>query len=229
MNSSADSSTKGTVFPKARQHACTCAPGPRRHRVGGPSGKDAQRDGWTRGIAPGGADFWGRVQHAPADLLVVSRVLLPSPASDSVRILRDLPDQPAVVVIWGHEDPEERASLLAAGCYAVLYSGLADESLRETFVSLLDRREQEINEQVQTEVDQREAHLRDFDTRSPVMQAFIRMVRRVVHADSSLLILGETGVGKERLARAIHEASPRGDSPFVPVNCACLPRIVARR
>lgn len=174
-------------------------------------------------FAPGEADFWGRVQHAPADLIVVSRVLLPSPESDSIQTLRDLPDQPAVVVIWDQEDPEERAGLLAAGCYAVLYSGLTDESLHETFVSLLDRREQEINEQLQTEVDRREAQLHDFDTRSPVMQTFIRMVRRVVRADSSLLILGETGVGKERLARAIHEASPRGDSPFVPVNCAAFP------
>ena len=174
-------------------------------------------------VAPVGTDFWDRIQHAPADLIVVSRVLLPSPASESVQALLDLPDQPAVVVIWDQEDPQERASLLAAGCYAVLYSGLPDESLRETIVSLLDRRGREINDQVQTEVDQREAHLRDFDTRSPVMQAFIHMVRRVVHADSSLLILGKTGVGKERLARAIHEASPRGDSPFVPVNCAAFP------
>jgi DNA-binding NtrC family response regulator len=52
------------------------------------------------------------------------------------------------------------------------------------------------------------------------MQTFMRMVRRVVHADRSLLLLGETGVGKERPARAIHEASPRGDGPFIPVNCS---------
>ena len=55
--------------------------------------------------APGGTDFWGRVQHAPADIILVSRVLLPSPVSDSVQTLRDLPDQPAVVVIWDQEDP----------------------------------------------------------------------------------------------------------------------------
>ena len=174
-------------------------------------------------FAPGGADFWRRVRNAPADLIVVCRALLPEPVPDSIQALRDSPDQPAVVVISDQEDAEERAGLLASGCYAVLYSGLADESLRDTLVSLLDRRQQEINEQLQTEVDEREAHLRDFDTKSPPMRAFIRMVRRVVHADSSLLILGETGVGKERLARAIHEASPRGDAPFVPVNCAAFP------
>jgi two-component system, NtrC family, response regulator AtoC len=65
--------------------------------------------------------------------------------------------------------------------------------------------------------------LTDFDSSSPVMKNFMRMVRRVVEPDSSLLILGETGVGKERLARAIHAASPRGSGPFVPVNCAAFP------
>lgn len=174
-------------------------------------------------FAAGGADFWGRVRRAPADLIIVCQDLLTEPATDSIQALRDLPDQPAVVVISDREDAEERARLLAVGCYAVLYSGLADQSLRDAFVSLLGRRQQEINEQLQTEVDEREARLRDFDTKSPVMRVFMRMVRRVVHADSSLLILGETGVGKERLARAIHEASPRGDAPFVPVNCVEFP------
>ncbi len=170
-----------------------------------------------------GADFWDSVTQAPADLMVVDRQLLPEPATDSIQALRALPDKPEVVVVWDQEDAEQRARLLAGGCYAVLYSGLSDRSLRETFASLLERRQQEINDQLQIEVDEREAHLRDFDTKSPVMQTFMRMVRRVVHADSSLLILGETGVGKERLARAIHEASPRGDGPFVPVNCAAFP------
>jgi transcriptional regulator with GAF, ATPase, and Fis domain len=55
------------------------------------------------------------------------------------------------------------------------------------------------------------------------MQAFMDTVHRVVHSTTSLLILGETGTGKERLARAIHAGSPRGGGPFVPVNCGALP------
>jgi two-component system response regulator AtoC len=55
------------------------------------------------------------------------------------------------------------------------------------------------------------------------MQHFLRVARRVVRSDSPLLILGETGVGKERLARSIHSESRRSAGPFITVNCGALP------
>ena len=68
-----------------------------------------------------------------------------------------------------------------------------------------------------------EPRLADFLTRSPRMQEFVELVRRVIPADTTLLILGPTGVGKEHLARAIHGESTRAKRPFVTVNCAALP------
>jgi DNA-binding NtrC family response regulator len=55
------------------------------------------------------------------------------------------------------------------------------------------------------------------------MQAFMNVVYRVINSDAPLLIQGETGVGKERLARAIHAESPRSAGPFIAVSCAALP------
>src|SRR5216684_723346 len=48
-------------------------------------------------------------------------------------------------------------------------------------------------------------------------------VQRVAPTDSTVLVLGETGSGKERIAEAIHKASTRRDRPFIKVNCAAIP------
>ena len=56
----------------------------------------------------------------------------------------------------------------------------------------------------------------------PIRQ-LLSLVERVARTDSTLLITGESGTGKERIARMIHEKSPRGRHPFVPVNCGAIP------
>lgn len=59
--------------------------------------------------------------------------------------------------------------------------------------------------------------------RSPRMERVLEMVRNVAPAPSTVLILGESGVGKELVARAIHEASPRREKPFISINCGAFP------
>ena len=58
---------------------------------------------------------------------------------------------------------------------------------------------------------------------SPAMARVRRLIERVADADAAVLIRGETGVGKELVARALHEMSGRHEHPFLAVNCSALP------
>lgn len=60
-------------------------------------------------------------------------------------------------------------------------------------------------------------------TRSPLMERLLEQAGMVAQSDVSVLINGQSGTGKEIIARAIHNASPRRDKPFVAINCGALP------
>jgi len=57
---------------------------------------------------------------------------------------------------------------------------------------------------------------------APAMQQVYRLIRQVARSNASVLLLGETGTGKELVAKAIHRLSPRSSGPFVRVNCGAL-------
>ncbi len=58
---------------------------------------------------------------------------------------------------------------------------------------------------------------------APAFRRVLELARRVAPADVTVLVRGESGTGKERLARLLHSLSPRGNGPFVPLNCAAVP------
>ena len=63
----------------------------------------------------------------------------------------------------------------------------------------------------------------DLSSRSPLMQRVFAVLPAIAASPSTVLILGETGTGKELVARTIHSLSPRNQGPFIAVNCGALP------
>ena len=173
--------------------------------------------------AVGAGALWQHLTQADVDMVIVVRSLLPDAVVPFVTSIRELPEHPEVVVFSQQEDPADRATLLAAGCLAVLYDPLPDAALLDALRTLVGRRQDEMVGGRRMAGPIQRYSLDDFVSASRAMQAFLAVARRVVNTDSSLLILGETGVGKERLARAIHSESPRSAGPMVAVNCGALP------
>jgi DNA-binding NtrC family response regulator len=166
--------------------------------------------------------MWSALARDTFDLLILGRNVLPEPTVEVVSELRRLPDAPDAIVLQSEEDPVERARLLTAGCLAVLNTGLDDSMLSATLEAVTTRRP---SSAVARGLDATvpASRFEDFASRSDAMRELLDIADRVARSDASLLILGETGVGKEWLARAIHATSTRSGGPFLAVNCAAVP------
>ncbi|MBU0970456.1 MAG: sigma-54 dependent transcriptional regulator [Proteobacteria bacterium] len=168
-------------------------------------------------------DSWQELARSCADVVIVSIGLIPGPFESSVATLNSLPEKPTIIVLNNRKPSEEYANLLASGADVVLYSGIASESLVEAIESTLEARRQFY---YLDRFDQRGRiipKLSDFISNSEEMQLFLEEVRQIVPSSSTLLLLGETGVGKEHLSRAIHAESPRSTGPFIAINTAAIP------
>ncbi len=177
---------------------------------------------WMRALS-GPRLRWAAIEKSGGDLLIVEDLLVPPPSADRLRDFCANPAAPGVVLLAQKEDPEARARLLAAGCDAVLFAGLPRARLSETLDKLIARRRAADNRTMTARLGSETPTLDDFNSRNADMRYFLDTARKLVESDVSLLIMGETGVGKEWLARAIHNAGARREGPFVPVNCGALP------
>lgn len=164
---------------------------------------------------------WAELLRKNCDVVIVDRQLLPSPATSSVHLLRSLPESPEVVVWLDRPDPAAVAELMAAGASATLEGGWSDSLVTDTIRAVADRRQDRVV--LGAPPLSERPKLSDFATASPRMRAFLAVVERVVRSDTTLLVTGETGVGKEHLARAIHAESQRSQGPFISINCGALP------
>ena len=156
-------------------------------------------------------------------MFVVSKSLIPRPIEPSVTMLNNLPEKPTTIILDDQDSSEEHANLLSSGADVVLYTGISQDSLMEAIESTLDSRRQFY---YVDRLDQRgriKPRLNDFVSNSEDMQRFLEEVQQVVNSDSSLLLLGETGVGKEHLSKSIHAESHRSQGPFIPINMAAIP------
>ncbi len=168
-------------------------------------------------------EVWHALQRGDIDLLIASEGLASPPFEDWVASVRTLPEAPELVILSEREDPSRRAALLAAGCLAVLAVHLSDRELRTTLQALLARLAQDAAARMLAQRSGHDLGFEELVSESPAMSDVVAVARRVAGADSSVLILGETGVGKERLARCLHRDSARSSRPFVPVSCGAIP------
>jgi two-component system response regulator AtoC len=167
---------------------------------------------------------WQLSMQSCGDIIVISESLVPSPVDAGIRNLNSLPEKPTTIIIHDSNSVENDARLLAAGASVVLSSSVTPKNLIfEAIDAALESRFRLIRVDSPWGRMLEQPTLADFYSTSESMQLFINMVRNVASSESVVLLQGETGVGKEHLARAIHVESPRSREPFVALNMAALP------
>mgnify|MGYP001812500174 FL=1 len=166
---------------------------------------------------------WQQVMRCGCDVLILSESIVLRPTDHGIAILNELPESPTTVIIHDRDSSEEHAQLAAAGADVVLYTGISKKSMAEAIDSALDARRQYIHRKRFDRRGLTDPKMSDFVSESHVMQIFMDDVHRVIPSDSPILVMGETGVGKEHLAKAIHAESPRSNGPFISLNTAAMP------
>jgi two-component system response regulator HydG len=129
----------------------------------------------------------------------------------------------ALCRMWGHE----REALIENGhehALAYFEQRELDDALLRVRADLRKlERKLRARRRALNETDTSELEEQGIVVRSPAMRAVMDLARRVAPVDSTLLITGPTGAGKERLARFVHEHSSRAGGPFVAINCGAMP------
>ena len=166
---------------------------------------------------------WQRLVRSGADILIVSQSLMPRPIENSIAMLNELPEDPTTVVLSDERSSDEQTGLVAAGADQVLFSGAAPKNLAEAILAVVESRHQYLDRTSLAQLDHPAPSLADFTSRNESMYVFMKEVGHIARSTAPLLLLGETGVGKEHLARAIHADSPRARGPFVTVNMPAIP------
>jgi DNA-binding NtrC family response regulator len=164
------------------------------------------------------------IETRTIDLLLTD---LRMPGTDGIELIRRTRnhDPEAVcIVITGFGTPERSIEALQAGAFWFIDK---DYEQIGAFGSLIEkalehRRLRTRNQQLQQQLRVRYG-FENIVGQSEGLRSALELVRKVADTDATVLVLGESGVGKELVARAIHYNSARADQPFIAINCGAIP------
>jgi len=134
-----------------------------------------------------------------------------------------LDPEAVVLMITAYATFDTAISAWEKGATGVIRKPFQNDQILALVARGIKKRRKEEERQTLRQAMVRSVNREGFIGRSEVMESVFRMVERVAPARSTVLITGESGTGKELVAKAIHEASPRSNAPFVPVNCSNIP------
>jgi len=158
-----------------------------------------------------------------ADLAIVDLQLAKSDGISLMEELHLMMPQMPVIILTGYGSIESAVDAIKRGAYNYLIKPFEPQELLFQIQTAIE------NRRLSSEVERLKGLLEtqysfsNIVARSNKMQKVLEAVSRIANTDSTVLLLGESGTGKDLIAKAIHLASDRKEKPFVPINCAAVP------
>lgn len=148
------------------------------------------------------------------------------PGMDGIEVLKrvkELDENLPVVMITAYANIQGAVDAIRLGAHDYLAKPFDDHEVIRVVHRALAERNLKLKLRSLSNRIQGDGYIREMMGPSDVIGQLIYDVNCVVKSDFTIVILGETGSGKELIARAIHEASSRSEGPFVPVDCGAIP------
>ena len=182
---------------------------------------DFEMDGYDVKIAANGDEGLEFLSQGDIEL-VITDLRMPGTSGEDVlkKVTREMPGIP-VIVLTGHGSIDAAVSAMQNGAYDFLTKPLNLEHLELVVKRALKGRELSLQHQeLLSEVKSKSSD--NMIGKSPSLQKVNNLINKVADSKISILITGESGVGKEVVADAIQQKSSRRDKPFIKVHCAAL-------
>ena len=174
-------------------------------------------------VAASGAGALEEVRRRPVDLAIIDLKLPDMSGTELFGALRILRPETIAIMISGAATVDEAVSALKRGIYDFITKDFRMGELRKVVTRALETQKLLVeNERLRQALEDRGPTGRIIG-RSPPLLKVIHLVNQIAPLKSTVLISGESGVGKELIAEAIHYQGPRREKPLVKLNCGALP------
>jgi two-component system NtrC family response regulator len=183
-----------------------------------------RRSGHDTSAAADVSEALGILRRQPMDLVITDLNLPDLSGIELLKSLRAEYPETAVAIVTAYGTIETAVDAIKLGAYDYITKPVHPEELRALVARVLERHRliEEVRS-LRTTLD-RKYGFENIIGVSPNLLQVLQSAAAVAHADATVLVLGETGTGKELLAKAIHFNSPRRERPFVIISCGSIPR-----
>jgi two-component system, NtrC family, response regulator AtoC len=164
-----------------------------------------------------------RLEREQIDLVLTDLKMPGANGLDLLGRVRALDPEVPIIILTAYGTIDTAVDAMKRGAFDYVLKPFDVEALELTIQKALDIRRCRTENRFLREQAQAVPGFESLIGTSLAMQDIYELIRRVAPTRSSVLITGETGTGKELVARAIHSLSPRRDRLFVPLNCAAIP------